>query len=66
MDTIEIEFENKNKTGKIAIEKEKLMYVLSRLENNTNLKLENQEQIINLMKKFDLFDKYFLENINKI
>ena len=62
MSVIKIKHEAKEFNIKI----EKLIYVLSKLENNNNLKYENQEQIENLMEKYELFDEYFLNNINKI
>ncbi len=39
--------------------------ILSKLENK-NIKFESFEQIEKLMKKYKLFDEYFLDNINKL
>ena len=47
------------------IESDKLIYVLSKLENK-EIEFESQEQIEALMKKHGLFDEYFLENVNKL
>jgi len=50
----------------IDIDIDKLIKVLSILENNDNLKYENKEQLERLMKKYNLFDEYFLKNVNKL
>lgn len=60
------------KTIKISYQKhdydlsfEKITHILTILENKkcNNLK---KEELVNLMKKYKLFDSAFLENINKI
>lgn len=66
MKPIKIKYEKPNITQIFEIEVDKLIYVLSRLENNNNLKYENQEQIEDLMKKYNLFDEYFLKNVNRL
>ncbi|MBQ8847527.1 MAG: hypothetical protein IJ003_01115 [Candidatus Gastranaerophilales bacterium] len=53
-------------TKNIDIDIDKLIKVLSILENNDNLKYENKEQLERLMKKYNLFDEYFLKNVNKL
>ena len=59
----------KHKTSKTIqdfnIKLDKLIYVLSKLENK-KIKFESQEQIEVLMKKYKLFDEYFLANINNL
>ena len=44
-------------TKNIDIDIDKLIKVLSILENNDNLKYENKEQLERLMKKYNLFDE---------
>lgn len=55
---MKILFDNKE----YEINKEKLLYVLEKLECS---KVENKN-IEKLMKKFNLFDEYFLENLNRL
>ena len=45
-----------------TINKEKLIYVLSKFKC-ADVK---EEEIMELMEKYNLFDRYFLANINKI
>lgn len=66
MNSIKIKYKTPISTRFFNIKLDKLIYVLSKLENNNNLKFENQKQIETLMKKYNLFDEYFLENINKL
>ena len=44
------------------IDKNKLLYVLSKLKN-TKIK---ESEIESLMEKYKLYDEYFLKNINKL
>ena len=44
------------------IEKDKIMFILSKLHDEKIA----ENMIIDLMKKYQLFDEDFLENINKI
>ena len=53
-----VEFENK----KYFLEKNKLIYILEKLEQK-EVKEENIEE---LMNKYNLYDEEFLENINKL
>lgn len=55
-----IKISYKNKLYKI--QKDKLLYVLSRLKSE-NVK---ESEIEELMEKYKLYDEYFLENINKL
>lgn len=55
---IKIKYENKI----YQIEKEKLIFILEKL-NNEKIK---ENEIEKYLEKFKLYDKYFLENINKI
>lgn len=66
MNYIKIKHKILNEHHEFDVEIKKLVYILSKLENNNNLKYENQKQIENLMKKYGLFDEYFLKNINMI
>ena len=66
MNIVKIEYRTAKAIKKYDIEIDKLIYVLSKLENDSKLKYQNQEQIEKLMKKYDLFNEYFLKNINKI
>lgn len=45
-----------------TIRKNKLLYVLKKL-NSKNI---DEADILNLMKKYNLFDEYFLKTINKL
>ena len=45
-----------------SVDKDKLVYILERL---TNKKVEEKE-IRKLLKKYHLYDEYFLEHVNKI
>ena len=58
----QIEFRAKN----YNIEKNKLLFVLSRLLDCELCKNTKEDKIVDLMKKFDLFNEYFLDNVNKI
>ena len=62
---MKISLKNSKITKTFDIDIDKLTYVLSRLEGK-KLKYTNQKQIENLLEKYNLFDRYFLENINKI
>ena len=55
---IKIVYKNKE----YLIQKDKVIFVLSHLQN---AKIK-EEEIFDLMKKFQLYDENFLENINKI
>ena len=66
MNIVKIEYRTKKAIKKYDIEIDKLIYVLSKLENDNNLKYKSQKQIENLMKKYDLFNEHFLKNANKI
>ena len=55
-----IETTYKNKTYKI--DKKKLMLVLEKLAN----KEISEQEIIELMEKYNLMDEYFLENVNSL
>ena len=66
MNCIRIKYKILNEYQEFDVEIKKLLYILSKLENNNDLKYENQEQIEKLMEKYNLFDEYFLKNINKI
>jgi hypothetical protein len=65
MNIIKIEHRFENKIESYDIEIEKILFVLSKLENK-EIKFESFEQIKKLMKKYKLFDEYFLKNINKL
>ncbi|MBR3604642.1 MAG: hypothetical protein IKL52_01275 [Candidatus Gastranaerophilales bacterium] len=65
MNIIKIEHQSRNKIESYDIEIEKILFVLSKLENK-EIKFESFEQIKKLMKKYKLFDEYFLKNINKL
>jgi len=47
------------------LDNKKVIYVLSRLTNK-NLDNINEDEIVKLMKKYELYDEIFLENINKL
>ena len=66
MQTIKIKHVVSKTIRNFNVELDKLIYVLSKLENNDKLQFESQEQIEALMKKHGLFDEYFLKNINKL
>ncbi|MBR5304341.1 MAG: hypothetical protein IKU37_05895 [Candidatus Gastranaerophilales bacterium] len=55
-----IKISHKNIT--YTIRKEKLIYTLSKLAS----KNIDESEILELMKKYNLFDEYFLKTINKI
>jgi hypothetical protein len=55
-----IKISHKNIT--YTINKEKLIYVLNELHQE-NI---DESKILDLMKKYNLFDEYFLKTINKI
>ena len=55
---IKISYNNKE----YNINKDKLIFVLSKLKNDNVI----EEEIENLLIKFQLMDEDFLENINKI
>ena len=61
MENIEINFKNQ----KYFLERSKLIYVLSKLENR-NLDKIADDEILVLFKKYDLYDEIFLTNVNKI
>ena len=65
MNTIKIKHRFGNKIESYDIEIEKILFVLSKLENK-EINFESLEQIKKLMKKYKLFDEYFLKNINKL
>ena len=65
MKIINIEFKNNDKVENKKVEVEKLLHVLSKLEN-AEIKYENQEQIDVLMNKYGLYDESFLNGINEI
>lgn len=44
------------------IQKEKLLYILKRISNEKI----NEKDIKRYLKKYHLYDEYFLENINNI
>ena len=46
-----------------SINPKKLIYVLSRFENLVSSK---EDSIDRLLKKYDLYDEYFLEHVNNI
>ena len=43
--------------------KSKLIFVISKL---TNRNVNNESELLSAMKQFELYDSYFLENINSI
>ena len=45
-----------------TIRKDKLLCILSKLSS----KIIEESEIIDLMKKYELFDEYFLKTINKL
>ena len=55
---IEITYNNKL----YHIQKEKLTFVLEKLKGSK----VNENEIKELMKKFELYDEHFLEHVNKI
>ena len=61
MKKIEIEFKNK----KYYLEKDKLIFVLSKLENHTLDKI-SEDEIMQLFEKYGLYDEVFLDNLNRI
>ena len=61
MKKIEIEFKNK----KYYLEKDKLIFVLSKLENHALDKI-SEDEIKQLFEKYGLYDEVFLDNLNKI
>lgn len=65
MKTIKIKYQSGNKVINYDIKIDKILFILSKLENK-NIKFESFEQIEKLMKKYKLFDEYFLDNINKL
>ena len=62
---MKISLKSSKGTKTFDVEIDKLIYVLSRLERK-KLEYKNQKQIETLLEKYDLFDEYFLENINKL
>lgn len=66
MKTITIKLENDNTLKNYEVELEKLLYILSKLENNKTLKFESLAQIEKLIDKYKLYDEDFLSNINNI
>ena len=66
MNTIKIKCRTKKSTESFDIEIDKIIYILSRLENNSKLKYKNQKQVEFLLEKYNLFDEYFLKNVNMI
>lgn len=58
-----INIDHKRKTYKL--ECEKVLFILSILENKKTDSLNNGK-ILKLLKKYGLFDEIFLKNINKI
>ena len=65
MKNIRIELKNQNSIEYFDVNIDKLIYILSKLENK-KIEYKNQEQIRSLIKKYNLLDKYFLKNINKL
>ena len=66
MNKIGIKLEKDNKVEIWQVELDKLIYVLSKLEDDANLKFESLEQIEKLMSKYHLFNEDFLQAINAI
>lgn len=65
MNTIKIKHRFRDEIRSYDIEIDKLIFVLSKLENKEII-FESPEQIKKLMKKYKLLDEYFLKNINKL
>ena len=65
MNTIKIKHQFKDEIKSYDIEIDKLIFVLSKLENK-KITFENLKQIEKLMKKYKLYDEHFLKNINKL
>ena len=65
MNTIKIKHKSKDNTESYDIEIDKLIFVLSKLENK-KITFKNLKQIEKLMKKYKLYDEHFLKNINKL
>lgn len=64
MQNVEImEIINNGKT--YYVDRLKIMFVLSKLTDDKNLK-KSDEKIIEEMKRFSLLDKSFLTNLNKL
>ena len=68
MKSVEIilKIESSSFSRSIDININKLIFVLSKLENNKNLKFKNIEQLEKLMKKYGLYNEEFLTNLNKL
>lgn len=58
----------KTKEGKLVqdVDLGKLIFVLSKLENNVNLEFKNEKQIYNLLDKYDLLNEEFLLGVNQL
>lgn len=65
MNTIKIKHQFRDEIKSYDIEIDKLIFVLSKLENK-KITFENLKQIEKLMKKYKLYDEHFLKNINKL
>lgn len=48
------------------INADKLLYVIKSLENKPNFKFKSAKQIDELLKFYGLYDKSFLESVDKI
>ena len=61
MEKFEIVFKDR----KYLLDKNKLIFILSKLENRNLDKISNKE-ILKLFEKYDLYNEIFLANLNKI
>lgn len=61
MEKIEVVFKDR----KYLLDKNKLIFILSELENR-NLDKISDKEILKLFEKYDLYDEIFLANLNKI
>lgn len=68
MKSVEIilKIESSSFSKSLDINVDKLIFVLSKLENNKNLKFKNIKQLEKLMKKYSLYNEVFLTNLNKL
>ena len=65
MNTIKIKYPTKRKPNIYEIKIDNLLFILSNFENK-RLEFENIYQIKKLMKKYKLYNKFFLENLAKL
>ena len=65
MNTIKIKYPTKRKPNIYEIKIDNLLFILSNFENK-RLEFENLCQIKKLMKKYKLYNKFFLENLAKL